>query len=627
MAYWDSEHGYFFHTGHFKLPFGKIYELPDGLSGVGHLAEAEYHKYQVIDFQMRGGARAFGDKRNYVSGIINEGNYTQGFNADEVIVGLDQFQGIIDDVVVGDENQQPIWSGLDPAKDQYLYVKLVEESEVISQRRTSTEFNDFDTLVQDSSANTDKDTMLVARRSSGLASAIEFDLDHKVYVNLLKHISDENPHGPTWYQDDIVASGISADSVEVQGNVQVENFDIENADVIAFQGYRWDEGVLQNDAVFRDDVIAIDDVYLEQTSGVSIEASVVRIGHDTEDLIYNSGTSIGSFKLSAVSLDDRVTVALRQGVSQVAPASMVRSGVRQITHVFGDVHVSGALSLLGSQFEIDEVRPSAQGQYLDSHIADMSNPHQLTPVRLSGLGQFGIGDPNQWAVDPYQPPPDSLYWRLQSDLVVDSGVSIDGVDVSELTRMLDSTVIDSSISVSSGNPSVSLPANPTQNRHEHLMLPMQGTVVSTAPEYQGVCISGLSPGTFEAHRQYNHNWYDWYTHAKEEDVLVYASLQVPEGRSKISDLKLMAYSDEGNAGEARIQVLMRDTDGVIVGALPKEWYTPAEEEPEMFVFSGGGIGSSLGGVFNPGEFFDVMVRMRSSSGIGVHIGPMSARFF
>lgn len=627
MTYWDSQNGYFFHTGHFKLPYGKIYELPDGLSGIGHLAEAEYHKYQVIDFQMRGGARAFGNRRNYVSGIIAEGSYSQGYNDGQVIVELDQFQGIIDDVVVGDENQQPVWSGLDPAKDQYLYIKLVEQPDTLSQRRTSAEFNDFDALVEDSSGNTDKDTMLVAKRSSGLGSAIDFDLDHKVYVNLLKHIEDANPHGPTWIQDDIIASGITAHDVTVEQDVMVDEFDAETTEVDSLAGYRWPTGILQNDAIFRAGIQTIDDVEMDQLSGVSLQASVVLIGHDTEAIIYNSGTSIGSFQLSSRDIDNRIAIALSRGVRQVAPPSMVQSGAKQTTHVFGDVVVSGHLGLQGSQFQIDEVRPSVQGELLDNHIVDVTNPHQLTPVRLSGLGQFGIGDPNQWSVDPYSPPPESPYWRMQANLAVESGISIDGVDVSEISRMLDATVIDSSISVSSGLPSVALPGNPTNNRHVHLMLPLQGSIVATAPEYQNMCVSGLSPGTFETHRQYGNNWYDWYTHAKEEDVLVYASLQVPEGRDKISNLSIMAYSDDGNEGEAKFQIQVRDTDGVVLGAIPKEWYSPSVESPETFVFSGGGIGSNLGGVFESGEYFDVLIRMRSASGIGVHVGPMYARFF
>ena len=623
--YWDLDHSYFFSTGKYKLPYGRIYALPEGLSGIGHLAEAEHHKFQVIDFQMRGGARMFGDGLKFVSGIIKEGEYLQGFNDGQVIVRLDQFQGIIDDVVVGDEIQSPVWSGLDPAKDQYLFVKRHEDPDSLSQPRSSVQFNDFDTFIQDEAANLDEDSMLLAKRLSGLDSAVNFDLGHKVYVNLLKHIEDINPHGPTWYQDNIIASGISALDVDVQGDVLVDEFNADESEIDSLGGYGWPTGTLHNDAIFRDDLVVTNDVYMQQVSGVEFQASIVNIEHSRASLRYNSGTLLGSFQRSAQSIASRAQIALRQGVRQVASQAMVRSGVRKATEIFGDITVSGLLSLKGNQFQIDRVRPARTGQLLDSHIDDQTNPHQITPVRLSGLGQYGIGDPNQWAVDPYTPPPDSLYWRLQADLEVDSGISIDGVDVSELSRMMNGSVIDSDVTVVSGL--LSRPGNPTQNRHEHLMLPLQGTVVGTAPEYQNVCVSGLSPGTFETHREFGHNWYDWYTHAKEEDVLLYASLPAPVGRDRMSQLSVMAYADFANSGEARFQVQVRDTDGVVVGSVPKQWYTPAEEKPEMFVFSGGGIGSDLGGTFEGGKFFDVLIRMRSASGVGIHVGPLAARFF
>jgi hypothetical protein len=248
----------------------------------------------------------------------------------------------------------------------------------------------------------------------------------------------------------------------------------------------------------------------------------------------------------------------------------------------------------------------------------------LTPVRLSGIGVFGKNDPNQSSVSPNNPRRASDSWALRGNLPVMSGVSIDGIDISELHKMMDSSVIDSDVNVQSG--SVTLPGNTTDNQHVHLMLPEQGTVIAIAPEYPGLCVSGTSPGTFETHHEFGFNWYDWYTHAKEEDVIVYTQIMTPVGRSKLTNIDLYAYADDGSQGEARLQVRVTDTDGVALGSVSRDWLYPAIDRPDMFVMSGGGIGSNLGGVFAGGQPFDVMVRMRSASGIGVHLGPIRARF-
>ena len=168
-------------------------------------------------------------------------------------------------------------------------------------------------------------------------------------------------------------------------------------------------------------------------------------------------------------------------------------------------------------------------------------------------------------------------------------------------------------------------ANPSEYFHKHLLLPPEGEFVSIAPEYPGMVLSGNSPGTFESSRFGHENWYDWYAY-KEDDVIIFTRLPIPAGVTKLNSIEVLARaSSQAAEGLAKFQIRVLDSDDAVVTSVPSHWIR-ALGPITPFLFSGGGIGSDLGGTFEGGKKFEVQIRMRTMSGHGIHIGKMSARF-
>lgn len=576
MTFYDPINAYNYHTDKYKLPFGRVYTV--GLtSGVGPLSEAEYHKFGVVDFQLRGAARAFGDGNLFVSGIVAEGDYGQAVTDDQAIVQLDSFMGILNDVAIGKQGNSIGWSGVDITRDQFLFVKLIEEAPELGNRRSSRADNDLDTFVQNGPAEPNNNSMLVAIRRSGLMLNIDSDLPQRVDLNLLDHINSPNPHGDTLTQDQLVVSGINVQtSLSVDGNITVQSgINVpESGSIDVVGGIIWREGKIENDLVVYGGSV-LQDALFAQVSGTTIQANVVEFALEDYKSPYNSGATVGF---------------------QAAPRS---SGFVDAIHNFGKLAQSGNIVMVGGQFEIDQVRPSVHGALLDEHLADTDNPHHITPVRISGISRLGIGDSNQWSVSPFRPNRKSPYWRLQGNWPFNPGITIDGVDPSELHVLLEGH---------SGLDAL----------HKHPMLPRDGIYLGYAPEYPGLCVSGLSPGTFETSRFSGQNWYDWYSY-KEDDVLVYSRVKVPAGVSHLHYFEVDAYVSQFGKDLAKLRVSVYDTDGIKLSSISQEWLEP-DDVPQTIRFSGGGIGSSLGGRFVENEEFDIEFRMRSSSGIGMHLG-------
>lgn len=575
MTFYDQQNAYNYHSDKYKLPYGRVYTI-SGKSGVGPLSEAEYHKYQVIDFQLRGAARAFGDGRLFVSGIVSEGDYGQSVTDDQALVQVDEFSGILNDIAIGGQNIPAVWSGANIARDQFLFVKLVEDDAVLGDRRSSRAQNEFDTFVQDGPEHPNNSSMLVAIRRSGLMLDIDSDLPQRVDLNLLDHIESSNPHGPVLEQDQVVTSGLIVQSdLHVYGNMTVQSgVDVpDNAAIDTLGGVVWERGRIENDLTVYGDSTLHDSIFA-QVSGTTFQAETIEFAFDGYASPYNSGLTIGY---------------------QSAPRI---GGVYDSVHNFGKLAMSGNI-IIDSQFEIDAVKPSVHGALLDQHLSDVENPHNLTPVRLSGISAFGVGNSKQYALNPFRPRRNSPYWGLQGHWPFESGISLDGIDPSELHRFIEGY---------SGLDSF----------HVHSMLPRDGIYMGYAPEFPGLCVSGLSPGTFETSRFSGQNWYDWYAF-KEDDVLVYSRVKVPNGANNLHGFDVDAYVSQNGRGLAKLQVAVYDTDGVRLSSVTQNWLEP-DNVPNTFRFSGGGIGSNLGGTFEQNEEFDLEFRLRSSSGMGIHLG-------
>lgn len=423
MTFFDPDKAYLQHTPHYKLPYGRLWPLDGvpGASGIGPLYEAEYSKFGVIDFQMRGAARAFGNGVNYVSGIISEGEYGQFVYQDKVTVENTGFQGLLNDAVIGDPEDGISWVSLDVNQDNYLFVKTVEQARSIGAYKSSLRNNDLETFAQNNPEHPDQRSMLVAYRPSGAGSLIQTDLQQKVYVNLADHITKKNPHGDPWMQSGtIISSGIiaqgqvfAAGNMNVKSGLQVS----EQTTLNSAGGFIWPDAIFQNDVLVRGRIDFADNANAEQLSGTELIAGQVHLTYERYGAPYSSGALAGP------------------------GAAPLASGANVASYNFGDIHQSGNIVFPNAASVIDGVRPELNGLLLNSHIAGQ-NPHALTPVRLSGVGRLGVGDPNQWGPHPNSPPSDSPYWRMQGNWPVSSGISLDGIDMSVTQKFIDGTVAD-----------------------------------------------------------------------------------------------------------------------------------------------------------------------------------------
>jgi hypothetical protein len=424
MTFFDPDKAYLQHTDHYKLPHGRMWPVDGvpGASGIGPLYEAEHSKFGVIDFQLRGAARALGNGVNYVSGIITEGEYGQYEYEGEVTVSNEGFQGILNDVVIGRSEDGISWNTLNANEENYLFVKLVEgergEGAYLSSRRN----NDLITFAQDNPEHPNQESMLVAYRPSGTNSQIQTDIASKVYTDLNHHITSKNPHGDPWMQSGVIVNSgtIVQGQALATGNATINSglSVSDQTDLSSELGFTWPDGIFQNDLSIAGTADHLDNAVFEQVSGSDMMVGQLHITHKRFGTPYNSGALAGP------------------------GAAPLVSGSNQSTYNFGDLHQSGNIVFGNPASTIDGVRPELNGAQLDNHVVLSQNPHHLTPVRLSGVGRLGVGDPNQWGVNPNTPPANSPYWRMQGNWPVTSGISLDGIDMSVMQKHIDGTVVD-----------------------------------------------------------------------------------------------------------------------------------------------------------------------------------------
>ena len=164
-----------------------------------------------------------------------------------------------------------------------------------------------------------------------------------------------------------------------------------------------------------------------------------------------------------------------QGLS-VFREMVVTSGIinRGNLEMFGNIiMVSGAT--------VDGRNVKADAELLGTHINDLSNPHEVTLSVLSGLSLFG--------------------GTMLGNLDAMSGITFDGMDLSELRFLIDGSNADP---VKIGGSLVKL-------GHTHNMSGIDVNHRGFSPEFDGAVFSGTGRGVISTHRDLvdKKNFYRW----------------------------------------------------------------------------------------------------------------------
>ncbi len=138
--------------------------------------------------------------------------------------------------------------------------------------------------------------------------------------------------------------------------------------------------------------------------------------------------------------------------------------------MFGDINMASGRLVDGADVSVDHEK-------LIDHINDTNNPHGLTIEQLSGLSIFG--------------------GTLLGDLDVASGVTIDGMDLSELLFLINGSNAD--------------PIGAFKLGHTHNMSGLPLNRIVSMPEYEGAIFSGIGRGIMAAIRDnaFRSNIYRW----------------------------------------------------------------------------------------------------------------------
>ncbi len=226
-----------------------------------------------------------------------------------------------------------------------------------------------------------------------------------------------------------------------------------------------------------------------------------------------------------------------------------------------------------------------------------SNPDLTTPSAISGIHLHGIEDPILRGTDP-----DPDLFRLQGNLELASGVLIDGLRPSDLRPLIDGSNADA--------------------LHKHLLL-SDHMYVFSAPTQKNTIFSGASFGLLDSTRFAGRNWLDWYAPSTDQTVVVSTQLTVPEGAFALRSLKVLARGDIATSQDRKtgIMVHLNDTDKNQTVTQRGEFFP--SEHGETILFSGLKV---IDGTWTPGEQFEVITYLRSSSGLGIHLGGIVADF-
>ena len=189
------------------------------------------------------------------------------------------------------------------------------------------------------------------------------------------------------------------------------------------------------------------------------------------------------------------------GTTDVGLLSGVRLTVSGVTTFGGNV-------TLQSGVYIDGQDPSVRGAQLENHLINFNNPHGLTLSQIySGISKYGD--------------------VISGDLAAQSGVAVDGIDFSTLTRLLDGSLI------SDADHFHQYP-RATQNIKKILV-----------PEFEGVVFSGVGYTQFLSDADSVHNFYTFSGTAVAPICHIFTRTQLDEDFEKLNNIKVFHKGSDG----------------------------------------------------------------------------------
>ena len=126
-----------------------------------------------------------------------------------LIVSISGVEAFVRNVFIGARFEEFAWSGLSHGSTNYLWINPIEESKDKINYRSSRQFRDFETRATITTIPPKEDAILVATFVSGVG--INQNPSGKNKLTLVKdHVFDnQNPHGTTLIQRDLVVSGLT----------------------------------------------------------------------------------------------------------------------------------------------------------------------------------------------------------------------------------------------------------------------------------------------------------------------------------------------------------------------------------------------------------------------------------
>jgi len=304
-----------------------------------------------------------------------------------------------------------------------------------------------------------------------------------------------------------------------------------------------------------------------------------------DDLVASGTASFNNIEADILSGTTAYFTELLSGSGSIRFNSLIISGS---TVINGDVNVLGGLAFsngitfaanvdVESGITIDGRDISADGIVLDSHVANMNNPHATTAVLAGALSKYGD--------------------TLSGNLLVQSGNTIDGIDISTLEFLYD--------------------GSDATGKHTHSELLPQSGIETTllSPEYNGAVLSGTDIALQTIYDDTSkQNVYE-VTGISGTNVGIIAL------RHGISETTLSTPNDflkingQVQGGTAnRIEILCHDTNDVVMG-LTGNSITDVTMTENVVSFSGAPT-------LTNGEFMTIFARLECESGTWCRLGDL-----
>ena len=502
-------------TPHYRIPFMLFGDIID--------PDDERRISRTVDNQLYGAIRAHSGG----NGIIRigtttlvqdagDGTYTAVLDDSTADPSLEAF---INQIYVA-QNDAVRWIHLENGTTYYLFARLVETTEVSS--RESAEFSTY----ASTESTPPGDGVLVMTVTVNEPGASTFDRappQQLIVPDLGAHIADnQNPHGESLQQTHLVVSG-----VDILESLRLVDLRI---DQLTVSGDSTFSGLLE---IFGDLVVLGD----------------IIISGDVEflDAFINTATVLsGTYGYLGVT----------SGMEVYGPS------------YFGqDVTMSGFTTVDGRDI-------SADGAALDAHVADVSNPHEVTASQIGAISISGGGP-------------------VTGNILLADGVTIDGIDPSA-----DLPILFSGVNVD------------YLHTHSPASLVPATRSVGRAPRYCDSVESGIHDGVMGIVVDDSHNAYQWSPEQDSGQRAVVTQQYVPSDMLNINELLLTSRLDTVAPGN-QLDVVILDTDGNAVSLTGATGIQNAAYTQDTIVASGG--------QFTPGEFFTIRTELMAISGMSAYL--------